>query len=231
VGLLVIAAWQPGPVGGFPSVLLFIFWTVYLVGTANIYNFMDGINGMAGIAGACGLALLSWFIYSLVGASPYFYLTVGVALACLGFLPFNVPSARVFMGDIGSIFLGGLFGSLVYIHSRTLVEFLCMVSFLFPFYADALTSMVVRLINGENLTQPHRRHLYQILANEGGIAHWKISVAYGLFQLLVGVSVMGVKQMGLAAVMTTLLFWIILFLVTDRLVRKKFQIKSGKAAF
>ena len=59
LGILVIAAWQPGPVGGFPSVLLFIFWTVYLVGTANIYNFMDGINGMAGIAGACGLVLMA----------------------------------------------------------------------------------------------------------------------------------------------------------------------------
>jgi len=87
------------------------------------------------------------------------------------------------------------------------------------------------LKNSENLTQPHRRHLYQILANEGGIAHWKISVAYGLFQLLIGLSVMGVKQMGLAAVMTALIFWFILFLVTDRSVRKKFQIKSGKAAF
>jgi Fuc2NAc and GlcNAc transferase len=102
---------------------------------------------------------------------------------------------------------------------------------IFPFYADALTSMVFRLINGENLTRPHRRHLYQILANEGGISHWKISVAYGLFQLLIGASVMGVKQMGLAAVMTALIFWIILFLMTDRLVRNKFQIKSGKAAF
>ena len=85
--------------------------------------------------------------------------------------------------------------------------------------------------NSENLTQPHRRHLYQILANEGGIAHWKISVAYGLFQLLIGLSVMGVKQMGLAAVMTALIFWFIFFLVTDRSVRKKFKSKVERQLF
>jgi Fuc2NAc and GlcNAc transferase len=61
-----------------------------------------------------------------------------------------------------------------------------MASFLFPFYVDELTTMIVRLRAGENLTQPHRRHIYQLLANERQIPHWRVSAGYGFFKLLVG---------------------------------------------
>jgi Fuc2NAc and GlcNAc transferase len=196
MGILVLGNMQSGSQVGFTSVLIFVFWVVFLVGTTNFYNFMDGINGLAGITGVSALALMAGFIYGLEGASPYFMMTVGVALACLGFLPFNIPSARVFMGDIGSIFLGGLFGSLTYIHSRSLVDFLCMISFLFPFYADEMTSMVVRLKDGENLTRPHRRHLYQILTNEKHIPHWQVSVVYGLVQIGIGLSILFSRSAG-----------------------------------
>jgi Fuc2NAc and GlcNAc transferase len=90
------------------------------------------------------------------------------------------------MGDVGSILLGAVFAGLVYLASRTLLDFLCMASFLFPFYVDELTKMIVRLRVGENLTQPHRRHIYQLLANERQIPHWRVSAGYGFFQLLVG---------------------------------------------
>ena len=64
--------------------------------------------------------------------------------------------------------------------------------------------MAVRIKDGENLFRPHRRHLYQLLANEMGIAHRKISVGYGMLQLLVGFSILGVRYLGILAVLILL---------------------------
>ena len=75
----------------------------------------------------------------------------------------------------------------------------------FPFYADELTTMVLRLKDGEKLFKPHRKHLYQLLANELNIAHWKVSTGYGISQLIVGLSVLAAKSYGI---------WVVLCLLT-----------------
>jgi len=178
-------------------------------------------------SGSAGGNFVGSFIYSLEGPSPFFVMTGSVALACLGFLPFNMPSARVFMGDIGSIFLGGLFGGLVYIHSRTLVDFLCMVSFLFPFYADELTTMIVRLKDDENLTRPHRRHLYQLLTNEKHLPHWQVSVLYGLIQLGVGLSIMFSRSAGWLLILILLGIYFSTFAVIGYYVRSSLAPRSA----
>jgi len=103
----------------------------------------------------------------------------------LGYLPFNMPRARVFMGDVGSILLGFVFAGLVVTLSRNYLEMVCFAALMFPFYVDELTTLAVRLHDHENLSQPHRRHLYQLMANELGTAHWKISSIYGLAQLTI----------------------------------------------
>lgn len=182
-----------------------LFWAVFIVGTANFFNFMDGINGIAGVTGFVGFTLLAFYIYWIEGQSiVYCSLSLCIACSCLGFLPLNMPKAKVFMGDVGSILLGGLFAGIVYMSARTALDFLCMASFLFPFYADELTTMAVRVKNGENLTQPHRKHIYQLLANEKGMPHWQISVTFGLFQLFVGISVILMKPFGCIAVLSLL---------------------------
>ncbi|MEN6441543.1 MAG: UDP-N-acetylmuramyl pentapeptide phosphotransferase, partial [Syntrophobacter sp.] len=157
---------------------LVLFWTVFIVGTANLCNFMDGIDGNAAIAGIVGFGLLALYLLAREAQGYPFITAVCVALACLGFLPFNMmPRAKVFMGDVGSILIGSVYAGLVYVTSCTFTDFACMVSFLFPAYADGLTTMYIRLRDGENLTHSHRRHIHQLLANEGGIPHWKISLA------------------------------------------------------
>jgi hypothetical protein len=65
--------------------------------------------------------------------------------------------------------------------------------------ADELTAMVVRLKDGENLTRPHRRHLYQMWANEKHLPHWQVSVLYGPIQLGIGLSVIFLLKSRLAA--------------------------------
>jgi len=88
---------------------------------------------------------------------------------------------------------------------------MCLAGFLFPFYADEFNTMVVRMRNGENLLSAHRKHIYQLLANEKGIPHWKVSMGYGLRQLLVGVSVLAAKDNGLFLVLSLLVIYFAVF--------------------
>ena len=184
--------------------VLIVPTVIYIVGTANFYNFMDGINGIGGITGIVGFALLAIYLH-ITGAHSFLkILAISMSLACAGFLPFNMPCARVFMGDVGSILLGFLFGAMVVLFSQSLLDFVCLASFLFPFYADELATMAVRIKEGESLLRPHRRHIYQLLANEKGIAHWKVSVGYGVLQLAVGLGVLAIRPLGLGAVVVFL---------------------------
>ena len=96
----------------------------------------------------------------------------------IDFLPFNFPKAKVFMGDVGSIFLGFVFASFVVKLSITINIFLCMVMFLCTFYADAAITIYYRWKRGENLMQAHRSHLYQYLSNELKLPHWKVTLVF-----------------------------------------------------
>ena len=171
----------------------------FVVATTNCYNFMDGINGLAGITAV--VAFVCLLVFGGAAETPLFYPIVAVMGALLGFLPFNLPRARLFMGDVGSIFLGFLFATSVCLMARSWSEFFVFASFLFPFYADEAVTVVERLWRRESLLAPHRRHLYQFLVNERGIAHWKVSAAYGLIQILVAALVVFVGRHGLWSVL------------------------------
>lgn len=181
--------------------LLIPFLSVFVVGTANYYNFMDGINGISGITGIVGFGLVACFAALTHGSAPFMMLAICMGLTCLGFLPFNMSNARVFMGDVGSVLLGFVYAGLVVGLSHSLNDFVVLCAFMFPFYADELTTEFVRLRDGENLLKPHRRHVYQLLANEMGIDHWKVSVGYGVLQLLVGVMAFMLRGYGGFAVL------------------------------
>ena len=179
------------------SILLTVFWSFFVVGTANFYNFMDGINGLAGITGIVVFMLVNIFGCLNSAPEPPLLMAGSLALACLGFLPFNFPSAKVFMGDVGSILLGFMFAVLVLWLSRDLADFLCLSTFMFLFYADTLTTLYIRFRNGEKLTESHRRHLYQIMANELGLPHWTVSIGYGVVQLVTGLLMIWAWHLGL----------------------------------
>jgi Fuc2NAc and GlcNAc transferase len=147
-----------------------------------------------------------------------------MALASLGFLFLNLPRARVFLGDVGSILLGFIFSGIVLMMSNSIIDLICLASFIFPFYADEITTMYVRLRQGENLTIPHRKHLYQLLANEMGFSHWIVSCSYGLIQLVVGLSVIYLKPHGLRKVTIFLMACFIIFSFVSYLVRNSSKI-------
>ena len=134
---------------------------------------------------------------------------------------------KVFMGDVGSILLGFSFAAIVVILSKSILDFVCLAGFLFPFYADELTTMAARIKDGENLFKPHRRHLYQLLANEKGIAHWKISIGYGLAQFIIGITILLLRPFGISMVLFLLAAYFIAFIIVSSAVRKSLTIYHG----
>jgi len=193
------------------SLLLIPFWLLFIVGTANFYNFMDGINGIAGVTGVVGFGLVAAFSRVTGADNTMFSLSLAMSAACAGFLPFNLPKARVFMGDVGSILLGFVFAGITFTLSNDLGSFFCFLAFMFPFYADALTTLYVRWRDGEKLSQAHRRHLYQVLANEYTIPHWLVSCGYGLVQLVVGTTMLWTWSIGLWIQVVALVLCSVLF--------------------
>ena len=143
VGLLVgLFCWEGR---GWPAYVLIPFFPVFVVGTANYYNFMDGINGIAGVTGIVAFGLIALF-GALSGANELLLILAGcIGFACLGFLPFNMLKARVFMGDVGSVLLGFVYAALVVGLSHSVNDFVVLCAFLFPFYADELTTLYVRI--------------------------------------------------------------------------------------
>ena len=202
-------------------IILCIFFSIYIVGTANYYNFMDGINGIAGITGIVGFALLGLYGNINHQNHQWIILSFVMSFACVGFLPFNMPKAKVFMGDVGSILLGFVFACIVVVFTQTFIDFVILVSFMFPFYIDELVTMVERIADKQSLTLPHRRHFYQVLANEGGIAHWKVSVGYGIAQLLIGVIVWFTVSTNLLLGIFAIGIFIISFFIVNMKVKKK----------
>lgn len=168
------------------SLFLFPLWVLFVVGTTNFYNFMDGINGIAGLTGIAGFGLVAFFSFFIAENVPIALISLAMSCACLGFLPFNVPRAKVFMGDVGSLLLGFMFALCVMRLSTDPRVFFCLIMFLFPFYADALVTIFYRWRRGEHLMEAHRSHLYQHACNTLGFPHWKVAAVYAGIQLVIG---------------------------------------------
>jgi UDP-N-acetylmuramyl pentapeptide phosphotransferase/UDP-N-acetylglucosamine-1-phosphate transferase len=167
-----------GPVWiGMLGPLLAITW---LVAVVNCYNFMDGLNGLSATAAIiCGTAMatLCWQQGDLAGA----VVAAGVAGGAAGFLPWNLPSGSVFMGDVGSATLGFLLGLL---SLRLVVDGVSPLAALLPlfsFCSDAFLAIIRRAAKGERFfATRHRAHYYQWL-NQQGWSHPRVT---GLWDVL-----------------------------------------------
>lgn len=188
------AAWALAWLGGAPPLALFGWtlaagWTstlliaVYLVWLLNLYNFMDGIDGIASVEAVCvclGGALLYW----LVGHPQLSAMPLALAAAVGGFLVWNFPPARIFMGDVGSGFLGIVLGIFSLLSASVAPQLLwSWVILLGVFIVDATTTLLRRLVRGEKIHEAHRSHAYQYAAIERG-GHLPVTLAVGTINLL-----------------------------------------------
>lgn len=141
--------------------LLFIVWMV------NLYNFMDGMDGFAGGMACVGFATLA-LLGALAGAPGYALAALTVCVAAGGFLVFNFPPARIFMGDLGSGSLGFTAAMFLLWADRARLFPLWLGAVVFsPFIVDATWTVLRRMAQGNKPWQAHREHFYQRVVRLG----------------------------------------------------------------
>lgn len=184
LGLALLANWPMVPLYG--SVYLSGLWlgvplVVGLVWLLNLYNFMDGIDGIAGVQAVTVCLGLAWLSY-LYATPADVTLALLLAAASAGFLCWNLPPAKIFMGDAGSGFLGLVIGLLwLKIASHAPHVFWAGLVLMGVFVVDATWTLVVRLRRGEKVYEAHRSHAYQHAAQRWG--HGKVTAAVAVINL------------------------------------------------
>ncbi|MDD0998591.1 glycosyltransferase family 4 protein [Pseudomonas sp. TNT2022 ID1044] len=187
------AAWLLVWISGLPAVELFgthvdlgwaghVLAAFYLVWLLNLYNFMDGIDGIASVEAICtclGACLLYW----LAGLDTLIWGPFLLAVSVAGFLCWNFPPAKIFMGDAGSGFLGIALGGLslqaAWESAPMLWAWLILLG---VFIVDATFTLFRRLMRGDKVYEAHRSHAYQFASRRFG-RHLPVTLAVGVINL------------------------------------------------
>ncbi len=147
----------------------------------NLFNFMDGIDGLAGsqavfmLVASVGLAI--WQRPDTIAEQTWLW-TVCIAAATVGFLLLNWPPARIFMGDVGSTYLGFMIFALALLSVKTAdLSYQMWLILSAVFVTDATVTLASRLLRGERLYQAHRSHAYQHLAQRWR-SHCSVTLAF-----------------------------------------------------
>ena len=197
--------WPDGPTMplgwlGIPVTLLWI------VGLTNAYNFMDGIDGIAAVQAVVAAGTVSLLSLGRGDAGLATY-TAALAGGALGFLLHNWPPARIFMGDVGSAFLGYTFAGLAVLSgggTGGALPFAIWLILLGPFLFDSSLTLVLRIARGERWYEPHRQHLYQRLVRRGW-SHLAVTSVYLCADLFLAALVLAHFSLGLGFVAVAVL--------------------------
>jgi Fuc2NAc and GlcNAc transferase len=161
--------------------LLAVFWIVWLT---NLYNFMDGIDGIAGSESIC-VSLFSGVVFFSIGENGLGVICFVVLMSTCGFLYWNWPPAKIFMGDVGSCLLGFFFGVLAIIGEKydaiTIVAWLILLA---VFIVDGTLTLFMRIMQREKWYNAHCSHAYQRLV-QMGVSHKKVSVSVLLINVAI----------------------------------------------
>ncbi|HGA2317537.1 TPA: glycosyltransferase family 4 protein [Pseudomonas putida] len=187
LGHFLAAAWALFWLGGVPSMMVFglpvepgmvisMLGLLYLVWMLNLYNFMDGIDGIASVQ-AVSSCLGACLLYGLTGHMTDTWGPLLLASAAAGFLCWNFPPARIFMGDAGSGFLGIMLGGLS-LHAASLDGelFWSWLILMGVFIVDATFTLLRRLLRGDKVYEAHRSHAYQYASRYFG-RHLPVTLA------------------------------------------------------
>lgn len=160
---------------------------IVAVCVVNVVNFMDGINGIA------SLSLAWWGVTAFaIGQSHHVpqLAAVGAVTAgvSIGFLPWNAPKARIFLGDAGSYLLGGLATTGILLGWSTGAPMPLLISPLYLFFLDTSSVLIKRVLRGASLFQAHREHTYQRLTSARASTHMITSLLVTLSSVLITVS-------------------------------------------
>jgi len=193
-GTILSSASLPGTMWIWPVWIATGFSLMYLIWMINLYNFMDGMDGLAG-----GMAVIGFGTFAVLGflaGNPLFAaLTMVIATAAGGFLVFNFPPARIFIGDTGSSMLGLLAGAMTLWAARDgIFPFWTGLLVFSPFLVDATVTLFRRLLRGERVWVAHKTHYYQRLVQLGW-SHRKTVLAEYSLMLACSVSAVTIRYL------------------------------------
>lgn len=161
---------------------------LFIMASINFYNFIDGIDGLAGGSAFIASTVLA-LIAMILGHVALGLVFLALAGSAVGFLQFNFPPSRLFMGDGGSTFLGYAFAYLAVAGNGLVPELPVFIPMLIlsALYLDAGLTLVNRMLRGEKILQAHHTHYYQRLLSLG-LNHKQVTLLEYLFVLLLGMS-------------------------------------------
>jgi len=165
-------------------VYIVIIAYIFFVGILNAYNFMDGINGITGLYSLSILIALQYVNTKIINFTPLDFINYAI-LACIVFLFFNYrKQAKCFAGDIGSMAISFWIVTLL-LQLMLKTQSIIWILFLTVYGVDSVCTILHRLYLKQNIFQAHRMHFYQVLTNERGISHLKVSAGYALIQFAI----------------------------------------------
>jgi Fuc2NAc and GlcNAc transferase len=173
----------------------YVIAAFYLVWMLNLYNFMDGIDGLASVEAICA-CVGACLVYWIAGHNSLAIAPLVLAMAVLGFLVWNFPPAKIFMGDAGSGFLGIILAVMSLYAAWTNPLFLwAWLILLGVFIVDATFTLIRRLLRGDKVYEAHRSHGYQYASRKYG-SHRAVTLAIAAINLLwlVPVAILVVMQ-------------------------------------
>lgn len=185
-GLLLAWGVHRSTPGLFAPILAFVL----VMALVNIWNFMDGIDGLAGSQAAI-VALAMAF---LLAGGVWGWVAAGLVAALVGFLPFNFPKARIFLGDVGSGALGFLLAGLLLAGFKSdRVAWPLLLLPVSAFLVDAGFTLGMRILRRERWWTPHVQHTYQKWASRN-LSHVGVTLAYAGFTLVAAMLVLAGKD-------------------------------------
>jgi UDP-N-acetylmuramyl pentapeptide phosphotransferase/UDP-N-acetylglucosamine-1-phosphate transferase len=202
----------PGETWPLSDFLAIVLSLLFIVWMTNLYNFMDGMDGFAGGMTVIGFGTFAAFGW-LTGAELFSALSLLVAAAAGGFLLFNFPPARIFMGDVGSSFLGFLAAAFMLWADRDGIFPLWTGVLLFsPFIVDASVTLIMRIIRRERFWEAHKTHYYQRLVQLGW-GHRRTVLWEYLLMILCALSAVLAQRLSPPSQWFIIVVWVIAYLL------------------
>jgi UDP-N-acetylmuramyl pentapeptide phosphotransferase/UDP-N-acetylglucosamine-1-phosphate transferase len=202
----------PGETWPLSDFLAIVLSLLFIVWMTNLYNFMDGMDGFAGGMTVIGFGTFAAFGW-LTGAELFSALSLLVAAAAGGFLLFNFPPARIFMGDVGSSFLGFLAAAFMLWADRDGIFPLWTGVLLFsPFIVDASVTLIMRIIRRERFWEAHKTHYYQRLVQLGW-GHRRTVLWEYLLMILCAASAVSARQLSPRGQWFIIVMWLFAYLL------------------
>lgn len=239
LGHFAASIWLLFWLGGLPVVELFgytfdlgwlghVLAIFYLVWLLNLYNFMDGIDGIASVEAIC-VCLGACLLYWVSDAAQLIWAPLLLAIAVAGFLVWNFPPAKIFMGDAGSGFLGIVLGGLslqaAWVSADLLWGWLILLG---VFIVDATFTLFRRLLRGDKVYEAHRSHAYQFASRRLG-SHLTVTAVVGAINLLWLLPIaVGITQFGLNAGAALILAYAPLIALAIKFHAGELEIPAGK---